>query len=466
MSTKSKPALASGTRDFGTLESARRNFIFDTLKQVFQLYGFRQIETPAMEQLATLTGKYGEEGDRLIFKILNSGDFLNKVSEADFQNAQENGSKPLISKISERALRYDLTVPMARFVAMNRNNLQFPFKRYQMQPVWRADRPQRGRYREFYQCDVDIVGSDSLIFEAELIEIYATALSRLGLEKFQIRVNNRKILSALSSWLGVDSGLSVSIIQTLDKLDKIGLDEVLKLISEMGVPSSSIEKLKNFLSLQGTPNEVLQQLDTLFAENELAQKGISELREVLTYLPENDLVINASLVIDPTLARGLDYYTGTIFEVISNEVAMGSIGGGGRYDNLTEIFGLPDTTGVGVSFGAERIYDVLLELNRFPESIGREVTFMCAPMSEAALKVAVKLVSDLRKNNIAAEVHPAINKLKKQLAYANAMQIPFVGILGDAELQNNNITLKNFLNGEQTTVPFFDLPKTILNLLA
>lgn len=443
-----KPALVKGTRDFSPQEMVKRNYIFDTIKTVFKKYGYAEIQTPTMENLNTLTGKYGDEGDKLIFKILNSGDYLSKANPELLAAAN---SQALISSISEKALRYDLTVPFARYVVMHQNDISLPFKRFQIQPVWRADRPQKGRYREFYQCDVDVVGSDSLLNEAEFILIYHEALHNLGLKDFTIKLNNRKILSGIAEIIGKPE-LIIDMTVAIDKLDKIGLDGVSKELLERGFTIEDLEKLKPVILLTGTNTEKLESLKNVLAGSSVGMKGIEEIETVFKYLqgllqaqPDS----KPDVELDITLARGLNYYTGCIFEVKTNEVAMGSIGGGGRYDDLTGMFGLKGLTGVGVSFGADRIYDVLLELNLFPESTAAGTTVLISNFDEAAALYALPLVQQLRQAGISAELYPVSAKLKKQMSYADAKNIPYVILIGSDEMQNGELTLKDMQSGQQ-----------------
>lgn len=443
-----KPSLAKGTRDFSPQEMVKRNYIFDTIKKVFKKYGYAEIQTPAMENLSTLTGKYGDEGDKLIFKILNSGDYLSKASS---EHLSAMNSNALISSISEKALRYDLTVPFARYVVMHQNEISLPFKRFQVQPVWRADRPQKGRYREFYQCDVDVVGSESLLNEAEFILIYQEALSNLGMTDFTIKINNRKILSGIAEIIGKPE-LIIDMTVAIDKLDKIGLDGVTKELTGRGFTEADIEQLKPVILLQGSNEEKISSLKTVLAGTETGLKGIAEIETVFAYV--KDLLSAGSqkqpdLELDITLARGLNYYTGCIFEVKTNEAAMGSIGGGGRYDDLTSMFGLKGLTGAGISFGADRIYDVMHELGLFPESAAAGTRVLISNFDAAAERYALPLLQRLREAGIAAELYPASAKLKKQLSYADAKAIPYVVLIGSDEMQSGMLTLKNMQSGEQ-----------------
>jgi histidyl-tRNA synthetase len=445
-----KPTLPKGTRDFSPEEMVKRNFIFDTIKAVFRKFGYQEIQTPSMENLETLTGKYGDEGDKLIFKILNSGDFLSKVSPEELQAAD---AKKLTAKVSEKALRYDLTVPFARYVVAHQNDISLPFKRFQIQPVWRADRPQKGRYREFYQCDADVVGSESLLNEAEFVLIYQEALSQLGLKDFSILINNRKILSGIAEIIGKPE-LIIDMTVAIDKLDKIGLDGVKKELLERGFTQSDIEKLQPIIELKGSNSEKILALKKVLASSEIGQKGIEELETIFSYI-QHLQTPNATLpnvALDITLARGLNYYTGAIFEVKSNEVAMGSIGGGGRYDDLTGMFGLKNLSGVGISFGADRIYDVLEELNAFPKNTTESTKVLISNFDEAAEKFALPILSQLRAAGIATELYPQAAKLKKQLGYADAKRIPYVLLIGDEEMTSGLLSLKNMESGEQSTL--------------
>ena len=445
-----KPSLAKGTRDFSPAEMEKRNYIFNTLKTVFKKFGYNEIQTPSFENLSTLTGKYGDEGDKLIFKILNSGDYLSKVS--DEQLSARNSNK-LIPHISEKALRYDLTVPFARYVVMHQNDIALPFKRFQIQPVWRADRPQRGRYREFYQCDVDVVGSDALLNEAEFMLIYQEALQALGLKDYTIKINNRKILTGIAEIIGKPE-LIVDMTVAIDKLDKIGLDGVNKELLERGFNTADLDILKPIIELQGNNEEKLQQLKAVLANSEIGLKGIEEIEEVFAYVKAfaSENVLDQFVEVDITLARGLNYYTGCIFEVKTNEVAMGSIGGGGRYDDLTGMFGLKGLTGVGVSFGADRIYDVLEELNLYPASNSTNTKVLIINFDKSIEGYTLPLLAELRKAGIAAELYPTAAKLKKQMSYADAKQIPFVLLVGDEERETGLLSLKNMDSGEQIKV--------------
>ena len=443
-----KPSLAKGTRDFSPQEMVKRNYIFDAIKAVFKKYGYAEIQTPSMENLSTLTGKYGDEGDKLIFKIINSGDYLSKVKPELLAAADSNA---MISSISEKALRYDLTVPFARYVVMHQNEISLPFKRFQVQPVWRADRPQKGRYREFYQCDVDVVGSDSLLNEAEFILIYQEALSNLRLKDFIIKINNRKILTGIAEIIGKPE-LIVDMTVAIDKLDKIGLEGVTKELMGRGFTEQDIDKLKPVILLEGSNEEKLRRLKGVLATSETGLKGIEEIETVFGYVAamlNSTSALKPDVELDITLARGLNYYTGCIFEVKTNEVAMGSIGGGGRYDDLTGMFGLKGLTGVGISFGADRIYDVLLELNLFPESTTAGTKVLISNFDKDAAQYALPILHQLRVNGIASELYPSSAKLKKQMGYADDKQIPFVILIGSDEMQNGVLTLKNMQSGDQ-----------------
>ena len=448
--TTTKPTLPKGTRDFSPEEMVKRNFIFDTIKSVFRKFGYQEIQTPSMENLETLTGKYGDEGDKLIFKILNSGDFLSKVSAEELQTAD---AKKLTSKVSEKALRYDLTVPFARYVVAHQNDISLPFKRFQIQPVWRADRPQKGRYREFYQCDADVVGSESLLNEAEFVLIYQEALSQLGLKDFSILINNRKILSGIAEIIGKPE-LIIDMTVAIDKLDKIGFDGVCKELLERGFTQSDIEKLQPIIELKGSNSEKIKALKKVLVSSEIGQKGIEELETIFNYIQQlqTPKATLPNITLDITLARGLNYYTGAIFEVKSNEVAMGSIGGGGRYDDLTSMFGLKNLSGVGISFGADRIYDVLEELNAFPKNTTESTKVLISNFDEAAEKFALPILSQLRAAGIATELYPQAAKLKKQLGYADAKRIPYVLLIGDEEMTSGLLSLKNMESGEQSTL--------------
>lgn len=437
-----KTNIPKGTRDFGPQEMAKRNYIFDTIKEVYALYGFQQIETPAMETLQTLMGKYGEEGDKLLFKVLNSGDFLSKVSDEELQ---ERNSLHLASKLCEKGLRYDLTVPFARYVVMHHDELQFPFKRYQIQPVWRADRPQKGRYREFYQCDADVVGSDSLMNEVELMQIVDTVFTKFGI-RVQIKINNRKILSGIAEIIGEDDKI-VDITVAIDKLDKIGLENVYAELHEKGISDAAIEKLQPFITLAGTNEEKLQVVAETLASSEIGQKGAEEIKYILQ--TSKTIGLNNEIEFDLTLARGLNYYTGAIFEVKALDTPMGSITGGGRYDNLTGIFGMPGLSGVGISFGADRIYDVLNTLNLYPQETVSSTKVLFINFGEEEAMYCMQVMVKCRQARIRTEIYPDAAKMKKQMSYANAKQIPFVALVGENEMRENRITLKNMKTGEQ-----------------
>ena len=438
-----KPSVPKGTRDFSPLEMGRRNFIFDTIKTVFRKYGYQQIETPSMENLTTLTGKYGDEGDKLMFKILNSGDFW---AEAEKKNTEQT-SKALTSVISEKALRYDLTVPFARYVVQHQNDITFPFKRFQVQPVWRADRPQKGRYREFFQCDADVVGSDSLLNEAEFVLIYDEALNRLGLKDFTVKINNRKILSGIAEIIDKSDSI-VDLTVAIDKLDKIGLDGVTKELLERGFTQADIDCIQPIILLEGSNEEKLQKLREVLTSSAIGLKGCDEIEQVFNYLKLCKLQ-TATCELDITLARGLNYYTGAIFEVKTNEAQMGSIGGGGRYDDLTGMFGLKGLTGAGISFGADRIYDVMEELKLFPDDAGQASQVLICCFDKEGEIYAFPLLQQLRGAGISAELYPAGAKIKKQLDYANSKAIPCVILIGSDEMQSGQLTVKDMVSGTQ-----------------
>ena len=440
-----KPSIPKGTRDFSPMEMAKRNYIFDTIKQVYQLYGFQQIETPAMETLGTLMGKYGEEGDKLLFKVLNSGDFLSKVTPEELN---ERNSLHLAAKLCEKGLRYDLTVPFARYVVMHREELQLPFKRYQMQPVWRADRPQKGRYREFWQFDGDIVGSDSLLNEVELMQIVDTVFSRFGV-RVQIKINNRKILSGIAEVIGAAEKI-VDITVAIDKLDKIGLDNVNQELREDGLSEEQIEKLQPIITLEGTNDEKLNTIAQVLNSSETGLKGVEEIRYILDMLKTSGL--KNEIQLDLTLARGLNYYTGAIFEVKALDVPMGSILGGGRYDNLTGIFGMPGISGVGISFGIDRIFDVLNALEAYPKDAVNGTQLLFINFGEKETAYCLPAVAKAREAGIRTEIFPDAAKMKKQMSYANAKLIPFVALAGENEINEGKYTLKNMLTGEQQLV--------------
>ena len=439
-----KPSIPKGTRDFGPVEMAKRNYIFNTIREVYALYGFQQIETPAMETLQTLMGKYGEEGDKLLFKVLNSGDFMSKVTE---QELQERNSLHLAARLCEKGLRYDLTVPFARYVVMHREELQLPFKRYQIQPVWRADRPQKGRYREFYQCDADVVGSDSLLNEVELMQIVDTVFTRFGI-RVQIKINNRKILSGIAEVIGAADKI-VDITVAIDKLDKIGIDNVNAELREDGLTEDQITRLQPIISLSGTNDEKLQTIAKVLSGSETGLKGVEETQYILDVL--KSVGLRNEIQLDLTLARGLNYYTGAIFEVKALDVEMGSITGGGRYDNLTGIFGMPGLSGVGISFGADRIYDVLNTLDLYPKDSMTATQVLFINFGEKETAYCLFIINKVRAG-IRAEIYPDTAKMKKQMSYANAKQIPFVALAGENEMKEGKITLKNMETGEQQMV--------------
>ena len=441
-----KPSIPKGTRDFGPVEMAKRNYIFNTIRSVYELYGFQQIETPAQETLQTLMGKYGEEGDKLLFKILNSGDYLSKISDEELS---ERNTLRLASHICEKGLRYDLTVPFARYVVMHREELQLPFKRYQVQPVWRADRPQKGRYREFYQFDGDVVGSDSLLNEVELMQIVDTVFSRFGV-RVQIKINNRKILTGIAEVIGAADKI-VDITVAIDKLDKIGIDNVNAELREDGLSDEQIEKLQPIIALSGTNDEKLQTIAEVLKSSEVGMKGVEETRYILSVLSSQSSMVN-ELQLDLTLARGLSYYTGAIFEVKALDTPMGSISGGGRYDNLTGIFGMPGLSGVGISFGVDRIYDVLNALDLYPKDSLLTSQVLFINFGERETAYCLPVVAKVRAAGIRAEYYPDAAKMKKQMSYANAKQIPFVVLAGESEMAAGKLTLKNMLSGEQQLV--------------
>jgi histidyl-tRNA synthetase len=454
-----KPSIPKGTRDFSPKEMQRRNYIFSSIKTVFERYGYNCIETPSFENLSTLTGKYGDEGDRLIFKILNSGNYLD---EANKQGLSTNDTPQKFTQaISEKALRYDLTVPFARYVVMNRNTITFPFKRYQIQPVWRADRPQKSRYREFYQCDADVIGSNSLINEAELIKIYDDVFGSLNLKNIEIKLNNRKVLVGIAEVIGQPDKL-IDITTAIDKLDKIGLDNVCNELTEKGITPNAIEALKPLLNFKHTSNaNTIEFLKQLLNTSETGKEGIKELETVLNYFNKDESILftlnHVDIVIDIALARGLNYYTGCIIEVKHKTESMGSLGGGGRYDNLTGIFGLPNISGVGISFGADRIYDIMEQLNLFNDTnlITTEVLFTNLGTKEEAY--ALPLLQALREAKVNAEIYPDTSKLKKQLDYANAKGIPRVIIIGENEIEQGKVTYKDMITGEQESLLFSDI---------
>ena len=448
-----KPSIPKGTRDFGFVEMARRNYIFDTIRSVYRLYGFSQIETPAMENLSTLMGKYGEEGDKLLFKILNSGDFTRSVSTEQYE---ADSAAALAAKFCEKGLRYDLTVPFARYVVQHREELQLPFKRFQIQPVWRADRPQKGRYREFYQCDADVVGSDSLLNEVELMQIVDEVFTRFGI-RVAIKINNRKLLTGIAEVLGAADKI-IDITVAIDKLDKIGLDKVNEELMDAGLSAEQVETLQPIISLSGTNAEKIVTMRQVLAASEVGLKGCDELEFVLNTLGDS---LKNVLELDLTLARGLNYYTGCIFEVKALDVEIGSITGGGRYDNLTGIFGLPGLSGVGISFGADRIYDVLNQLELYPPTTAASVDLLFINFGEKEAAHCLKWARATREAGISTEVFPDATKMKKQMNYANARQIPFVALVGESEMEQNLIALKNMTTGEQQQVSLEQLMQFI-----
>ncbi len=452
-----KPSIPKGTRDFSPAEVSKRNYIFETIKEQFQKFGFQAIETPSFENSETLMGKYGEEGDRLIFKILNSGDFLKK---ADPEAFEQKDSLKITSSISEKALRYDLTVPFARYVVQHQNELEFPFKRYQIQPVWRADRPQKGRFREFFQCDADVVGSTSLWQEVEFVQLYDAVFFKLGLKGTTIKINNRKVLSGFAEVIG-ESDKLIDFTVALDKLDKIGEDGVKKEMLEKGISKEAIEKIQPIFSLKGNFSDKTEGLKDILATSEIGKKGIEEL-EFINSAIESLGLESAALDLDVTLARGLNYYTGAIFEVSApKEVKLGSIGGGGRYDDLTGIFGLKDMSGVGISFGLDRIYLVLEELNLFPETVAQNTRVLFINFGEKEALYALKAVKELRASGITSEIYPDDAKMKKQMTYANRRDIPFVVLAGAEEMEQEKFTLKNMKSGEQFSVSVAELVEKV-----
>ena len=440
-----KPSIPKGTRDFSPAEMAKRNYIFDTIKDVYALYGYQQIETPSMETLQTLMGKYGEEGDKLLFKILNSGDFIGKLPANEF--VSDNVLK-LADNICEKGLRYDLTVPFARYVVMHRDELQMPFKRYQIQPVWRADRPQKGRYREFYQCDADVVGSDSLLNEVELVQIIDTVFTKFGIN-VQIKLNNRKILAGIAEYIGQPDKI-VDITVAIDKLDKIGVEAVNAEMLANGITQDAVDKLQPILTMSGTNVEKLETIAQTIGTSEIGVKGVEETRFILEKIEAVGL--KNELQLDLTLARGLNYYTGAIFEVKAKDVAIGSITGGGRYDNLTGIFGMPGLSGVGISFGADRIYDVLNTLDLYPQNAIQATQVLFINFGEAEADYCLPIAGQIRAAGISVELYPDCAKMKKQMAYANAKGIPFVVLAGESEINQGKVTLKNMLSGDQQLV--------------
>ena len=445
-----KPNIVKGTRDFSPAEMSKRNYIFNTIKTVYSLYGFQQIETPAIESLQTLMGKYGDEGDKLLFKILNSGDYFSKVDDTELK---ERNTLKLAAKICEKGLRYDLTVPFARYVVMHHNELQLPFKRYQIQPVWRADRPQRGRYREFYQCDADIVGSDSLLNEVELIQIIDTVFTKFGI-RVVIKINNRKILTGIAEMIG-EADKIVDLTVAIDKLDKIGINNVNQELASAGISNSAIKKLQPIIALQGSNEEKLTTVGQVLCESQIGMKGVKETIFILEAL--KNVGLNNKIELDLTLARGLNYYTGAIFEVKALDVPIGSITGGGRYDNLTGIFGMPGISGVGISFGADRIFDVLNTLNLYPKESEDTTTVLFINFGEQETTYCLPIIKQLRQLGISSEIFPDTVKMKKQMSYANAKQIPFVALIGENEIKENKITLKNMQTGEQQLIDMNEL---------
>ena len=447
-----KPSIPKGTRDFGPVEMAKRNYIFNTIRSVYELYGFQQIETPAQETLQTLMGKYGEEGDKLLFKILNSGDYLNKIEDCELT---ERNTLRLASKICEKGLRYDLTVPFARYVVMHREELQLPFKRYQVQPVWRADRPQKGRYREFYQFDGDVVGSDSLLNEVELMQIVDTVFTRFGV-RVQIKINNRKILTGIAEVIGAADKI-VDITVAIDKLDKIGIDNVNAELREDGLSEEQIQKLQPIIMLEGSNEQKLATIAEVLKESETGLKGVEETKYILGFLT----TLNNEIQLDLTLARGLSYYTGAIFEVKALDTPMGSISGGGRYDNLTGIFGMPGLSGVGISFGVDRIYDVLNALDLYPKDSLNTTQVLFINFGEKETAYCLPIINKVREEGIRAEIYPDGAKMKKQMSYANAKQIPFVVLAGESEMEAGKVTLKNMESGEQQQLS----PEELINAI-
>ncbi len=457
-----KPAIPKGTRDFLPLDVLKRNYLFDTIKTVFKKYGFAPIETPSFELSSTLMGKYGEEGDRLIFRVLNSGD---KLKKADVEALQAENLPRFANSLAEKALRYDLTVPFARFVVQHQNEISFPFKRYQIQPVWRADRPQRGRYQEFFQCDADAVGSESLVYEVDFIQIFDEVLTTLGIPSFTIMINNRKILSGIAEITGQQERL-IDITVAIDKLDKIGQDGVVKELVERGVPAAAIEKIQPLFDFATAYDNdtAIAKMKTYLADSEIGLKGVEELEYVLNCTKELGLR-RADVKFDVTLARGLNYYTGAIFEVKVNDVVMGSICGGGRYDNLTELFGLKNVSGVGISFGADRIYDVLNELNLFPEDLSKGLSLLFVNFGEKEAFHCQKMMKEIRENGIACDIYPTAAKLQKQMKYANDINAQFIALVGEEELGNDLIQLKNMISGEQEEVSLEELIHHFINTL-
>ena len=451
-----KPSIPKGTRDFSPVEMAKRNYIFNSIKEVFALYGFQQIETPAMENLSTLMGKYGEEGDKLLFKILNSGDFLHGMTADEVANTS---TLKLAAKFCEKGLRYDLTVPFARYVVQHREELALPFKRYQIQPVWRADRPQKGRYREFYQCDADVVGSDSLLYEVEIIQMIDAVFTKFG-ARVCIKVNNRKILSGIAEMIGQADKI-VDITVAMDKLDKIGLAGVNAELAGAGVPAEAIEKLQPIIELRGTNEEKLATMKEVLKDSETGLKGVEELEWILNTLKVSAGVLKNEVELDLTLARGLNYYTGAIFEVKALDVEIGSITGGGRYDNLTGIFGMPGLSGVGFSFGADRIFDVLNQLNLYPKEAVKTTKVLFVNFGEKEMQFCMGAAAQLRAAGVSVEIYPDSVKMKKQMSYANAKAIPFVAIVGETELAEGKVNVKNMMTGEQSLMTAEEMVKQL-----
>lgn len=458
-----KPSVPKGTRDFGPFVMVKRNFIFNTIKTTFQKFGFMPLETPSIENLKTLTGKYGDEGDQLVFKILNSGNFLSdRKGPIVHQEELDKGEKHVLKLISEKGLRYDLTVPFARYVVMNQHEISFPFKRFQIQPVWRADRPQKGRYREFYQCDADVVGTDSLLCEAEIILMMNEVLENLSINDFAIKINNRKILSGIGEAINTPEGKETALFVAIDKLDKIGVDKVLDELAKNDFSTESLDKLRPLLSPEGGNIERIQTMKNLLSSSEIGLKGVEELEEVFEYITDFGLDAH-HLDFDFTLARGLSYYTGAIFEVKVNNVSIGSISGGGRYDNLTGVFGLEGVSGVGFSFGVDRIYDVMEELNLFPENQNVTTQVMLCNFDKESEKYGLKILTALRKENISSELYPNADKIKKQMIYANKKNIPYVIMIGSNEIASGNLTLKNMISGEQDSLTIKEIITKIIS---
>lgn len=450
-----KPGIPKGTRDFSPVEMAKRNYIFNTIREVFYLYGFQQIETPSMENLSTLMGKYGEEGDKLLFKIQNSGDYFSGLTDEELLS--RNAVK-LASKFCEKGLRYDLTVPFARYVVMHRDEISFPFKRFQIQPVWRADRPQKGRYREFYQCDADVVGSNSLLNEVELVQMIDAVFGKFGI-RVSIKINNRKILTGIAEIIG-EADKIVDITVAIDKLDKIGLDNVNAELASKGIPQEAIDKLQPIILLSGSNEEKLETLKTILAASETGLKGVEESEFILKTVAS--LGVKSEVELDLTLARGLNYYTGAIFEVKALDVQIGSISGGGRYDNLTGVFGMDGMSGVGISFGADRIYDVLNQLDLYPKNSVNATQLLFVDFGEAEAAYVLPILSKVRAAGIRAEVYPDSTKMKKQMSYANSKAIPFVAIVGETEMNEGKVMLKNMTTGEQALITPDELVEAIL----